>query len=501
MGEKVEQLKAHLTRPIDLRSVSSVLSWDQEVYMPEGGMDARAEQMATVNSMAHELLTSDESAQLLEAAEAEVEGLDYESDDASMVRIARREYDKYVKIPNALVAEEARAVSQAFVAWRRARQDDDFALFRPHLERIVDINVRKAEHLGFEEQPYDALLGLFEPGVTTAQVETLFNDLKEGLVPLAHEIMEQEPIDSSFLEEESYNPDKQWAFTLLLLRDIGYDFSRGRQDKAPHPFTITFSVDDVRVTTRLLEHRPQSAFFSSVHEGGHALYELGVPKKFDRTILMGGATLGLHESQSRLWENQVGRSIHFWHHYYPIVRAFFPDQLGHVNLEQFYRAINKVEPTLIRVEADEVTYNMHIFVRFELEKDLLTGKLDVKDVPEAWNAKYEEYLGIVPPNDAMGALQDIHWSHSTIGYFPTYSLGNLISAQLYDRARQELPDLEDGFTRGHFAPLLRWLREKVHRHGKKFTAPELMERELGEKISAQPLLDYMRQKYTQIYNL
>ncbi|HDQ34937.1 MAG TPA: carboxypeptidase M32 [Chloroflexi bacterium] len=503
MGEKIKQLQGHLYPSFDLGHASGVLSWDQEVYMPPGGAQARAEQLATLAAMGHEILVSDETGALLEAAEAEVEaeGLDYDSDDASLVRVTRRQYDRMTKIPTEIVAEMSRATSQAFVAWRQAREENDFSLFQPHLQKIVDLNVKIADILGYEEHPYDALLDFFEPGIKTAQITQLFEELKAGQVPLLQEIVERgKPVDDDFFSRE-YPVERQWDLTLVMLRDIGYDFSHGRQDKAPHPFTIHFSCNDVRVTTRLFSDRPQSAIFSSTHEGGHALYEQGIPEKFERTFLAGGATLGLHESQSRMWENLVGRSRPFWRHYLPIMRAFFPEQLADVSFEEFYRGINKVQPDLIRVEADEVTYNMHIFVRFELEQALIKGELPIADVPDAWNAKYEEYLGITPPNDAEGCLQDIHWSHGTIGYFPTYTLGNLISAQLYARAKQELPGLEEGFTRGEFAPLLQWLRDHVHAHGSKFTAPELLERELGEEIRAQPYLEYMRAKYTDIYDL
>lgn len=469
--------------------------------MPEEGVGPRSHQLSTLASMAHELFTGEETAALLEAAEAEVEGMDYDSDEASMVRVTRRLYDQQTKIPTPLVIRESKATSQAFVAWRKAREADDFAAFEPHLAELVEIQVEKAGHLGYEEHPYDALLDQFETGMTTAQVEGLFSDLKEGLVPLVQEIAAQPPVDDSFLTDRVYDQQRQWDFTMLLLRDIGYDFKRGRQDKAPHPFTTEFGNSDVRVTTRLSDNNPQSAIFSTIHEGGHALYELGSPDKFERTPLAGGATLGIHESQSRLWENQVGRSLLFWRRYYPILRAFFPDQLDDVSLTAFHRAINKVEPSLIRVEADEVTYNMHIFVRFELEQALVTGDLKVADVPDAWNAKYEAYLGITPPNNADGCLQDIHWSHGTLGYFPTYTLGNLMSAQIYAQALRDMPDLKAGYEQAQFAPLLDWLRQHVHRHGTKFTAPELMDREFGVEISAQPLVAYLREKYTDLYDL
>ncbi len=501
MTSKVEQLKQHLYRRHDLGHANAVLSWDQEVNMPPEGVNARAEQQATLQSIAHEIFTSEETGKLLEAAEAEVAELDYDSDDASFVRVTRRGYDKLVKIPTELVAEMARATAQGFVAWREAREENDYPHFQPHLEKILDLNRRIADILGYEEHPYDALLDTYEPDITTAQVTQLFTELKEGLVPLLEEIVEDgQPVGGAFLEKD-YPVDRQRDFTEVVLRQMGYDFNRGRQDEAPHPFTISFSRNDVRVTTRLFPNRPQSALFGSVHEGGHALYEQGIPEKFERTVLSGGATLGLHESQSRLWENMVGRSRPFWGYFLPIFRAFFPAQTDGVSLEDFYRAINKVQPDFIRVEADEVTYNMHIFVRFEIEQAMVDGSLAVADIPEAWNSKYEEYLGIVPPTDTVGVLQDIHWSHGTIGYFPTYTLGNVIAAQLYRRMAQDLPGLEEGIGRGELLPVLDWMREHVHSYGSKFTAPELLERELGEGLLAQPLLDYMRAKYAEVYKL
>jgi carboxypeptidase Taq len=502
MGEKVEQLKQHLYPYHDLQKATAVLGWDREVNMPPGGSDARAEQSATLNAMAHEIFTSDETGKLLETAEAEVEDAAYDGDDASYVRVLRREYDKQVKIPTELVAEFSRVRSHAFVAWREARQNDDYPHFQPHLAKIVEINCKIADILGYDEHPYDALIDFYEPDMTAAKVETVFTELKEGLVPLVEQIVEDgQPVDDSFFGEQAYPVDKQWDLTEAALRDIGYDFSCGRQDKAPHPFTTHFSCNDVRVTTRLLENRPQSAFFSSVHEGGHALYEQGIPEKFERTVLSGGATLGLHESQSRMWENMLGRSRAFWSHYLPIMRAFFPEQLAGISFEDFYRAINKVSPSLIRVEADEVTYHMHIFARFEIELALVTGELDVADVPDAWNAKYEDYLGITPPSDADGCLQDVHWSHGTIGYFPTYTLGTIMSAQFYRRAKLDVPALEEQIAAGNFLSLLEWARKHIHKHGSKFTADELLERELGEDLDAQPLLAYLTTKYTDIYEL
>jgi len=501
MQGKVEELKKHLYRVFDIRSAASLLEWDQQILMPAGGAAARGEQVATLSALAHEIATSEETGRLLEAAEAEVTEMAYDSDDASLVRVLRRDYDRNTKIPTELVAERAKVTAMAFEAWKQARAENNVALFEPHLERVMDVIRRVADALGYEEHPYDALLQNFEPGMRTSQVTRLFEELKAGLVPLLRDITEHgKPIDDSFLSRD-YDVNRQWDFTLVVLRDIGYDFNRGRQDQALHPFTTTFATDDVRLTTRLLSNRPQSAVFSSIHEGGHALYEQGSPAHFDRTALAGGATMALHESQSRLWENMLGRSKAFWQHYFPILRAFFPEPLADVNLEQFYRAVNIVRPDFIRVEADEVTYNMHIFVRFELEQALLSGALAVKDVPEAWNAKYQDYLGITPRNDAEGCLQDVHWCSGLVGYFPTYALGNLIAAQLYHRMKADLPGVEEAFARGEFLPLLTWMRQHVHNHGAKFTAAELLTRELGEEISAQPLLEYMRNRYSEIYEL
>ena len=428
--------------------------------------------------------------------------MDYDCDEASTgARRPQALRPVQTKLPTELVQRESMATSQGFVAWRKARAADDYSLFEDHLAELVDIQIEKAEHLGYDEHPYDALLDQFETGITTAQVRGPLRRPQGRARPPGPRDRGQAGDGERFLDEGHFDQQKQWDFSLLLLRDIGYDFTAGRLDRAPHPFTTEFGNSDVRVTTRVFEDNPRSAIFGSVHEGGHALYELGSPDKFERTALAGGATLGVHESQSRLWENQVARSVPFWRHYFPILRAFFPEQLGDVSLDQFHRAINKVQPSLIRVEADEVTYNLHIFVRFELEQAMVTGDLKVADVPDAWNAKYEEYLGITPPNDADGCLQDIHWSHGTIGYFPTYSLGNLMSAQIFAQAKTDLPGLEEGFTRGEFAPLLNWLRERVHKHGRKFTAPELMKREFDVELSAQPLLAYLREKYTGLYEL
>jgi carboxypeptidase Taq len=500
LSNKFETLKSRLKEVHDLNQAAAVLGWDQQTYMPPGGTAGRAEQLSTLSKIAHEKFTSDEIGQLL--GDLSGADFDYSSDEASLVRVAKRQYDKARKLPLELVAEMSKTFALGHQVWTKARADSDFAQFRDTLAKIVDLNIQAAEAYGYQDHIYDALLDLYEPGMKTADVESVFDELKTNLVPLVAAIAEQKDrVDDSMMRLE-YEEQKQWDFGLLPLQAIGYDLARGRQDKSAHPFTTNFSINDVRITTRVYKDQLPAALFGTLHEAGHALYEQNVDPSLEGTLLAGGTSLGVHESQSRLWENVVGRSREFWQFYYPQLQAFFPEQLGRVDLETFYRAINKSEPSLIRVEADEVTYNLHIFLRFELEQALLTQALKVDHLPEAWNAKIEQYLGLTPPNDAQGVLQDIHWSGGTMGYFPTYSLGNILSLQFYRQTLQDLPDLPQLFTRGEFGALLNWLREHIHRHGSKFTANELIRRITGaETLEAGPYLAYIKAKYGEIYDL
>jgi len=501
MSTHLEQLKQRLAQVSDLDAAVAVLSWDQQVNMPPGGSDARAHQLATVQTLAHTTFVADETGQLLRDAAAETTGLPYDSDDASLVRVAQREYDKLRRVPESLVAERARATALAFDAWVQARAASNFGHFQPHLERAVELAIRYAEALGYEDCLYDALLDQFEPEMKTAQVAQVFKTVKDGLVPLVQAIAERgQPVDDSVFDQE-YPDQAQWDFGLLVLQDMGFDFKHGRQDRSAHPFTTSFSPHDVRTTTRVMPGHFQTGLFGTIHEGGHALYEQGIRIETDRTPLADGASLGVHESQSRLWENIVARSRDFWTHYLPRLRETFPLQLDGVNVDTFYRAINKVEPSLIRVEADEVTYNLHIFLRFELEQDLLQGRLAVSDLPQAWNAKMEEYLGIIPPNDALGVLQDIHWADGYFGYFPTYSLGNLLSIQFYERMLQDIPNLATQIAAGQLLPLRDWMHDHIHIHGKKFTPAKLIRTVTGQDLDAAPYLAYLWEKYTAIYEL
>lgn len=500
MNGKLEQLKALIGESRDLEMAALLLEWDQQTYMPPGGAAARAEQLATLKRLAHERYVAPEVGRLL--AELKQNGIeaDYDSDEASIVRFNTREHDRKRRVPADLVSEIARAASLAEAAWERARETSDFALFRPHLENMFALKRGWAECF----QPadiYDPLLDEYEPGLKTAEARKIFAELKAGLVPLVKAIAPKaEAVDDACLHRE-YDEQKQWDLGVEAARLFGFDFGRGRQDRSAHPFTTGFSRDDVRLTTRVMRNLLTSSLMSTMHEAGHGMYEQGVNPALARTYLDEGTSLGVHESQSRLWENLVGRSLGFWRFFFPRAQAAFPEQLADQNVESFHRAINKVRPSLIRVEADEVTYNLHIMLRFELEQEVLNGAVKVADLPEAWNARMKEYLGVAPADDAEGVLQDIHWADGYIGYFTTYTLGNLLSVQFFDRACKDIPSLPAQIAAGEFADLLNWLRQKIHRHGRKFTMGELVQRVTGGPLSAEPYLEYLRRKYQSIYGL
>lgn len=501
MKEKLEELKKRLAVVSDLQRAAAVLNWDQQTYMPPRGAAARAEQMATLGKLAHEHFTADENGALLNALAEYAAQLPYDSDEASLIRVTARDYAQAKRVPPALVAEMTRAAALAFDAWQRARAESNFKLFQPYLEKNVALRIELANCLGYRDRIYDALLDQYEPQMTTAQVEAIFAPLRQEIVALAQAIARRaDVVDGAVLHRE-YAEQAQWDFGVAVIQRIGFDFERGRQDKAPHPFTTGLARDDVRITTRVSKNFLPSALFGTIHETGHALYELGLRAELERTPLAGGASLGAHESQSRLWENVVGRSRGFWQFWFPRLRAVFPTQLADQNAESFYRAINKVTPSFIRVEADEVTYGLHIMLRFELENALVERKLNVADVPEAWNAKMQEYLGIVPPNDAQGCLQDVHWSYGDLGYFATYLLGSMFAAQLYDQALRDLPTIPEQLTRGEFADLRNWLRDKVHTHGRKFTLDELARRVTGEPLQSRSYVAYLKKKFGEIYGV
>ena len=501
MQEKMAQLREILGEVSDLGRAAAVLSWDQETYMPRGGVRARAEQMATLRRLAHVRFTAPETGALLDDLAEATASDDPASDDASLIRVTKRDYDRSCKLTPALVTQISRAAALARPAWIEARAKSDFALFAPHLETNIDLNRQVADALGYEEHPYDALLERSEPGMTAAQLRTLFADLRGAIVPLALAGAERSAaVDDACLHRE-YDEQTQLEFGLRVVRQYGYDMDRGREDLTTHPFCTSFSPTDVRITTRVNRTFLPMALFGTMHESGHGMYEQGVNPALDRTPLCRGASPGVHESQSRLWENLVGRSRPFWEYWFPRLQATFPEQLRGVEVDSFHRAVNKVTPSLIRVEADEVTYNLHILLRFELELAMLEGKLKVADLPAAWNERMREYLGITPPNDTLGVLQDIHWSGVSFAGFPGYTLGNVIGAQLFVQARKALPDLDSQIAAGEFAPLHEWLRVNLYQHGRKFTPNELLERITGEALSTAPWIAYVRQKFGDLYGV
>ncbi|MGM0706263.1 MAG: carboxypeptidase M32 [Bacteroidota bacterium] len=498
MPAPVDALRDALAPIEDLKSAAAVLSWDQETFMPDGAAEARAQQIATLKTMAHERFVTDEIGALLDKAETAVEQGAATDMQADLVRVVRRDYDRARKLPSDLVSALSQAASRGQTAWKQARTNDDFNHFAPHLEELVDLTIQKAEALGYETERYDALLDEYEPGLPTSAVVDTFADLREQLVPLVDAIADQ-PAPNDAMLHGAFPVDQQKAFGEAVITDFGYDFDCGRQDISAHPFTTSFDVTDVRLTTRFDAQFLPSGLFSTLHEAGHGLYEQGIAPELARTPLAEGASLGIHESQSRFYENVIGRSRPFWQHYYPALQDTFSDALRNVALDDFYRAINRSEPSLIRVEADEVTYNLHIMLRFELERALVQEDLAVQDLPSAWNDRMDEYLGITPDSDANGVLQDVHWSFGAIGYFPTYALGTLMSAQIANAMRKDLSDFDAQIAEGEFAPVLNWLRTHIHQYGRRLDAPDLLEQATGQSLQADAWLGSMRDKYGAIY--
>jgi carboxypeptidase Taq len=501
MREKLKKFKKLINEIYDLNATIALLGWDQQTCMPSGGAAERAAQLGTLSSISHIKFTSDEMGELLSGLERYGRELDYENDNASLIRVATRKYRKQVKVPPEMVAEFAEVTSIAQHVWEEAREKSDFELFRPHLEKIVRLRRDYAGLFKPYAHIYDPLLDDYESGMTTARLNEIFNAIKPRQIELIKRINEKKEIDNSFLFRDSYDSRKQWDFGVRVISDFGYDWNRGRQDKAAHPFTTSFGLGDVRVTTRVFRDNLGAGLFSSMHEAGHAIYEQGIDNRLARTLLADGASLAVHESQSRLWENIVGRSLDFWVNYYPELQKLFPGPLGSVSLEKFYAGINKVKPSLIRVEADEATYNLHIMLRLELESALMEKKLTVKELPDAWNEKMEQYMGIQPANDAEGVLQDIHWSCGILGYFPTYALGNILSAQLWECASREIDGLPILVRKGRFSELREWLRDKIHRHGAKFEPGKLIKATVGKDLDPEPYIKYLTTKFSRIYDL
>ncbi len=500
MEPKLQQLKSILNEVFDLTGAAYLMDWDQQTYMPAGAAALRGYQMGTLQSLAHARFASDEVGRLLEDLAPYAAQLDPDSDDARLIRVAGRGYQKKTRVPAQMMAEKAQLNSIAYSVWVEARAENNFAKFLPYMERVVDWRRRYAQLFAPYDHIYDPLLDDYEPGMKTADVKSIFAALRPQQVALIQAITKRPQVEDAFLYQP-YDTQKQWDFGVDIISRFGYDWNRGRQDITVHPFTQGIGIDDVRITTRILPDYVGSALFSTMHEAGHALYEMGVDHALDRTVLASITSLGMHESQSRLWENLVGRSRDFWLFAYPRLQAAFPAQLGNVGLEQFYKGINKVAPSYIRVEADEATYNLHIMLRLQIEIALMEGTIQVKDLPQVWNEMMFDYLGLTPPTDSEGVLQDVHWSSVMMGYFATYAIGNLISVQLWETINRAIPDLPEQIRRGEFTALLGWLGENIHRHGNKFETQELVQRVTGSKIDPAPYMRYLQTKYGYIYGL
>ena len=498
---KLKELRRRLLEISDLRAAGAVLGWDHATYMPKGGATARARHGATLDRLVHEKAVDPALGRLLDALQPYADNLPYDANDASLIRVARRDFERAVKVPAEYVERASALGSASYDAWTRARPANDFATMLPFLNRALDLSREYAEFFAPYDHIADPLIDGADQGVTAASVRALFSELKRELGPIARAITDQPVADDRCLRG-SFGEPAQFDFSLSVVRQIGYDLDRGRLDKTHHPFCTKFSAGDVRITTRVFENDLGQALFSSIHEAGHALYEQGVDAALEGTPLGSGASAGVHESQSRLWENIVARGRGFWEHFYPLLRAAFPDQLGEVAFETFYRAINKVDRSLIRTDADEVTYNFHVMMRFDLELALLDGHLRVSDLPEAWRERMQADLGLVPPDDRDGCLQDVHWYWGIIGGgFQGYTIGNVLSAQFYAAAVKAHPEIPNCIAAGEFTTLHTWLREHLYQHGRKFTPDELVKSATGAPMSVGPYLAYLREKYGELYRL
>ena len=484
-----------------LATVGSLLHWDMETGMPDGGSQHRGEQLSLLSGMAHEQFVDPAMGEWLDAVEGSDVVADPASDAAVNVRELRREYDREVKVPKRLVEELARVTSEAHVVWRDAREESDFQAFAPILQRIVELTREKADAIANGATRYETLMDAYEPGMTTSEMQGVFDNLIKDAKPLLDAVIASGKKPDKTILTRYYEPDGQKALTGIIAQLVGFDLQNGAIAESTHPFTTGIGAGDTRFTTRYYPNELNVSVFGTLHEAGHGLYDQGLLVEQHGTPMGESVSLGIHESQSRMWENLVGRSRAFWKFALPIARGVFPQKLAGVSLDDFVWAINDVEPSFIRVEADEATYNMHIMLRFEIEQKIIAGDLDVADIPSAWNERFTELLGITPPDDAHGCLQDVHWSGAMFGYFPTYTLGNLYSAQFFEKAREDLGDLDEMFERGEFAPLLGWLRENIHVHGMKYRASELVKRVTGKPLSHEPLVRYMKAKFGPLYGI
>jgi len=485
-----------------LERIVAILRWDEETYLPEQGITERAEQLALLEGIAHERLASPETGNLLSELGATQDNPRGDEKlpplERDFLKVLRRVYDRAVKLPRDFVSEAARAEGLSQAAWVNARRNNDFSAFLPHLKKMIDFSKRRSIYWGYKENPYDGLLDIYEPGMGADAISAVFTPMGKRLSVLLKKIASMPRPDDSFLDQD-FNVENQARFSGDLIQRLGFDTRRGRLDVSAHPFTTTLGFDDVRMTTRYLPRQVQSGIFSTIHESGHAFYEMDFPEEIRGSCLAEGASMGIHESQSRLWENVIGRSRVFWEAMFPVLQSYFPDALSRVNTEKFYRAINLVEPSLIRIEADEVSYSLHIILRFSLERDLFSGALDPADLPAAWREKMKELLGIEPETDAQGVLQDVHWSMGYFGYFPSYALGNLYGLEFWEKLKKDIHDVDDLIAGGKFEPIRLWLREKIYTLGRRPEPRDLLKSVTGNNLSAEPFLRYIESKYTGLY--
>jgi carboxypeptidase Taq len=491
-------LLARMQELKDLQGVISLATWDQETYMPSKAHDARAHQLSTLQGIHHERLVDPRLGEVLAWA---AEQKDLAADQRAMVRVLTHERDRAVRVPKALVKALAEAQSRSLADWRLARKEKRFALFQPALARILELRREQADAYGHDGERYDALLEGYEPGMRVARLSPVLTALRDALIPMVAVIASAPRKVPDLFAGRHFDGEAQWTYSLKLLETMGFDLEAGRQDRSIHPFTGGTHPLDVRLTTRIDEANPLGALFGTIHEAGHGLYEQGFAEAHYRTPLAAAPSMGLHESQSRLWENVVGRSLAFWEHFYPSLQETFPQAFAGVDLDTFHASVNRVAPSLIRTDADEVTYNLHIVLRYELELLLINDQLPLADVPAAWNERMKRYLGVVPPDDAQGVLQDIHWAWGELGYFPTYSLGNLYSASLYRAAERALPDLTGRIRRGELLPLRDWLRTHVHSQGFRLPAEELIRQVTGQGLTDVDFLEYLRARYSALYGI
>ena len=489
--------KEYSVKIYDIRMAMSVLNWDQETKMPKNGSKFRAQQLSTLANIAYELSTDDKYGKLLETLNNDQS---LNSDQKRNIFLSRKEFLKNKKYSSDFIVKQSKLISKAFNDWRFAKEKNNFKLFQNSLKELVELRKEECELIGYNNHPYDALLDRYEPNLTTKDVDLIFQDIKDKLVPFIKRIAENNHVDESFFYQ-SYDYNKQWDFGIKLLKQMGYDFDSGRQDISAHPFSSHFSPQDARVTTRIDENNLSEMIWSCIHEGGHALYEQGILTENYGTPLGNSVSLGIHESQSRLWENHVGRSLEYWKNNFSSLKSLFPEKLRNIDYYKFYEATNNVKPSLIRTNADELTYHLHVLIRYEIEKGLIEGSYNVEDLPSIWNKKYFDYLGINVPNDSKGVLQDIHWSHGSFGYFPTYTIGSFYAAQFYHKASYEIDNIEKKIVNGDFTELLGWLRNNIHKHGERYDAKVLCERITGEELNFKYFMQYVTKKYSKIYNL